>query len=100
MPYDDQLTRWQSVHAVRFTKHSRIGMRCIMERDYISVTIRNTGIGIRPEDQTRLFRPFQQLEDGVARQRERTELGLPICASLVKLLGETIAVEICGQGAP
>ncbi len=79
-------------NAVKFTEHGGIDLRCIMQGDYVSVTIRDSGIGIRPEDKERLFRPFQQLEDGLARQHEGTGLGLSICASLVKLLGGTITV--------
>ena len=80
-------------NAVKFTERGSIDLQCIMQGDYVSVTIRDTGIGIRPEDRARLFRPFQQLEDGLARQREGTGLGLSICASLVKLMGGTITVE-------
>ncbi len=60
--------------------------------------IRDTGIGIKPEDQRNLFKPFRQIDTGLARRYEGTGLGLNICKRLVELLGGEIWVESDGQG--
>ena len=51
------------------------------------------GIGIRTEDLPRLFRPFQQIDTGLARSHEGTGLGLAICKHLVTAMGGEITVE-------
>jgi signal transduction histidine kinase len=53
----------------------------------------DTGIGIRSEDLPLLFRPFRQVDDGLARQHEGTGLGLAICRRLTDLMGGSIEVE-------
>ena len=53
-------------------------------------SVRDTGIGVKPEDQPILFRPFQQVDTGLARTHEGTGLGLSICRKLLGLLGGSI----------
>ncbi len=53
----------------------------------------DTGIGIRPEDVGKLFKPFRQIDTGVARRHEGTGLGLAICDRLVNMMGGKIWVE-------
>jgi signal transduction histidine kinase len=59
----------------------------------VCFTIRDTGIGIRPEDMKSLFRPFHQVDSTLARQHEGTGLGLAICRRLADVLGGQIRVE-------
>ena len=55
--------------------------------------VRDTGIGIRPEDATTLFDEFRQADSGIAREFGGTGLGLAICRRLCELLGGRIWVE-------
>ena len=55
--------------------------------------MRDTGIGIKPEDMDKLFQPFRQIDTGLTRRHEGTGLGLSICQKLVQLLGGKIGVE-------
>jgi PAS domain S-box-containing protein len=55
--------------------------------------VRDTGIGIRPEDATALFDEFRQADSGIAREFGGTGLGLAICRRLCELLGGRIWVE-------
>lgn len=59
----------------------------------LRVQVRDTGIGIKPEDIGTLFQPFSQVDNGLTRAHEGTGLGLAICSRLVKLLGGTITVR-------
>jgi signal transduction histidine kinase len=55
--------------------------------------VHDYGIGIKPEDMSRLFQPFQQIDTGLARGHEGTGLGLAICKRLVNAMGGEMTVE-------
>jgi signal transduction histidine kinase/CheY-like chemotaxis protein len=66
----------------------------------LQIEVTDTGIGISPEQQTRLFQPFQQVNSDTSRLFGGTGLGLSICKRLVEMMGGTIWVESSlGQGA-
>ncbi|HJV59405.1 MAG TPA: ATP-binding protein [Albitalea sp.] len=66
---------------------------------YLELSVIDTGIGIAAEDMGRLFRPFSQLDSGLARKYEGTGLGLVLVKQLVELHGGTVAVASrVGQG--
>jgi two-component system, chemotaxis family, sensor kinase Cph1 len=63
-------------------------------------SVQDTGIGLAPENQTRIFEPFTQVETSSTRHYEGTGLGLTICRKIVRLMGGEIGVESAlGQGA-
>ncbi|OGO03943.1 MAG: hypothetical protein A2Y72_04740 [Chloroflexi bacterium RBG_13_53_26] len=64
-----------------------------LHRDLVEISVADTGIGIKPEDLDKLFKPFSQVDTGLARNHEGTGLGLSICGKLVEMLGGTIRVE-------
>ena len=55
--------------------------------------VRDTGIGIRPEDQLRLFQAFTQVDNSTTRRYGGTGLGLIICKRLTELMGGKIWME-------
>jgi len=68
------------------------------EFTWISVT--DSGIGISPEGLEQLFRPFSQIDSGLARRFEGTGLGLAMVKQLVELHDGTVAVESAvGEGS-
>jgi PAS domain S-box-containing protein len=62
------------------------------------VAVEDSGIGIRPEDQGRLFQIFEQVDSSSTRSRRGTGLGLALCRHLVDVHGGRIWVESAGEG--
>ena len=59
----------------------------------VVIMVRDTGIGIRPDDIPRLFEKFTQFENSLSRRHEGTGLGLALAKRLVELHGGTIRVQ-------
>jgi PAS domain S-box-containing protein len=57
------------------------------------LSVRDNGIGIKPEDIKRLFKEFEQLETGTDRRFEGTGLGLALTRKIVEMQGGTIHVD-------
>jgi PAS domain S-box-containing protein len=82
-------------NAVKFTDQGGNVEVCAKRLDerHFEVQVRDTGIGIRPEDLGRLFTEFEQLDSGPARHFEGTGLGLALTKKIVELQGGHIRVE-------
>ncbi|WP_152597955.1 sensor histidine kinase [Novilysobacter arseniciresistens] len=62
-------------------------------RDRLALHVTDTGIGIAPEAQARLFQPFSQGEDDTTRRFGGTGLGLVICERLARLMGGEVTMD-------
>lgn len=72
----------------------------LLEGDWLLISIRDTGIGIAPEDQAYIFDPFRQVDGSSIREYAGTGLGLAIVRQLVTLHQGYIWVESAlGQGS-
>jgi len=80
-------------NAVKFTLSGEVRVDCQIEGAWAAVAVTDTGIGIKQEDLSKLFMPFQQIESGLTRNYDGTGLGLSICKRLVTMLGGSIEVE-------
>ena len=61
--------------------------------EFLKISVVDSGIGVAPEGLTQLFRPFSQIDSGLARKFEGTGLGLAMVKLLAELHGGTVAVE-------
>ncbi|HEX7020406.1 MAG TPA: response regulator [Gemmatimonadaceae bacterium] len=68
--------------------------------EFLRISVKDNGIGIQPDALESLFKPFAQVDSGLARKFEGTGLGLVMVKLLAELHGGTVAVESeIGQGS-
>ena len=81
-------------NAVKFTpRGGRIAIESVDHWDFVRVSVTDSGIGIRPEDQKVIFDEFRQIEGSADGPHEGTGLGLAITKRLVEQQGGQISVE-------
>ena len=66
-------------------------------KEYIQISIKDSGIGLKKENLTKIFQPFEQVENSSNRQFQGTGLGLSLAKSLVELNGGKIWAESDGE---
>jgi signal transduction histidine kinase/CheY-like chemotaxis protein len=72
-------------NAGRFTERGGVSVKVWHERDDVLLSVSDTGPGISPEDQKRIFEPFQQLDDSIRRRHGGSGLGLSISKRFVEM---------------
>src|SRR6266403_1144334 len=88
-------------NSVKFTEpRGRIHVDSVLQKSGdLVLSIRDTGIGIPPEQIERILRPFEQIADHLTREHDGTGLGLPIAKALIELHGgELILSSEVGVG--
>ena len=91
-------------NAIKFTNQGEVVLSVDSERSEpgryrLHFSVRDTGIGISKEQETRLFKPFSQVDASTTRRYGGTGLGLTISQQLVNLMGGSIGLESePGQG--
>jgi PAS domain S-box-containing protein len=90
-------------NAVKFTPESgKLGLEVRGDEaaNRVTITVWDRGIGISEQDLNRLFKPFIQLDSGLAREATGTGLGLALVAQMARLHGGSVTVESqLGEGS-
>jgi len=95
-------------NAFKFTEKGRIEVQVTLDAAgahagdsvWLRFAVRDTGIGLTPEQSGRLFRSFEQADSSTTRKYGGTGLGLVICKRLAELMGGTVGVNSAvGQGS-
>ncbi len=88
-------------NAVKFTPEGgRVEVRALLEDSFVRISVTDTGAGIAPEDQAKIFEAFSQVGTDQARKHEGTGLGLTLTRRFVELHGGEISVEsTVGKGS-
>ncbi len=91
-------------NAVKFTTHGKVALRAELleqpvDQAMVRLSVSDTGIGIAPDAQLRLFKPFVQADGGTTRRFGGTGLGLAIVKRLVDLMNGAVELQSRpGQG--
>jgi CheY-like chemotaxis protein len=90
-----QILRNLVSNALKFTEAGevRVSARASSDGAAVIIDVADTGIGIAPEDQDRIFQEFGQVDSHLQRRVKGTGLGLALSRRLAELLGGTLAVR-------
>jgi protein-histidine pros-kinase len=84
-------------NAIKFTEKGHVCLqlapRFADERRIIEISVEDTGVGIQPEDQLRLFNAFSQVDTSIRRRHQGAGLGLHLSQKLAELLGGHITFQ-------
>lgn len=87
-------------NALKFTHTGGITIYCSYDQQELTVNVIDTGIGISPEKQDVIFKPFTQADGSTTRQYGGTGLGLSIAQRMTRLLGGSLKLESkVGEGS-
>jgi signal transduction histidine kinase len=83
-------------NACKFTKQGEVALRVkrvVDGRSWIEIAVADTGIGMTPDQQAKLFEEFTQADSSTARQYGGTGLGLAITRKLARMMGGDVTVK-------
>jgi signal transduction histidine kinase/CheY-like chemotaxis protein len=89
-------------NALKYTERGEIRVSAALspDTDQVTFSVADTGIGIAPEDQEKIFEEFVQVHGPMQLKAKGTGLGLPLCRRLAALLGGAVGVtSALDQGA-
>src|SRR5436309_1566222 len=81
------------INAAKFTAAGTVALRIVERGGALRLEVRDTGPGIRPEDQELIFEPFRQLDGSSTRQHGGVGLGLALSRRLARMLGGDVQVQ-------
>lgn len=89
-----QILRNLISNALKFTERGEVRVTAAREGDTrVRFVVADTGVGLSPEDQVRIFEEFEQVRSPLQAKSKGTGLGLPLSRRLAELLGGSLSVE-------
>lgn len=85
-------------NAIKFTQEGSIVLKLFSDEEYIYVSIKDSGIGIKESDIENLFKDFAQIENVMQKSHKGTGLGLSLSKKMAKILDGDITLESKGLG--
>ncbi|AKU99936.1 Putative SigmaB asociated two-component system sensor protein [Labilithrix luteola] len=89
----EQILKNLLANAFKFTEHGRVELRVERKGDSLAFVVEDSGIGIGPEQQAKIFEAFQQADSSITRRYGGTGLGLTISREYAHVLGGEITVS-------
>jgi signal transduction histidine kinase len=87
-------------NAIKFTDTGEVTIAAVSDSGAFHVSVHDTGPGIAPADQAKLFQEFQQADNSLTKKKGGTGLGLAICKRIIEMHGGQIRVESApGRGS-
>jgi signal transduction histidine kinase len=80
-------------NAIKFTDSGFVEIRAKSDDDHFRIEVQDSGPGIAPAEQTRIFEEFQQVDNSITREKGGTGLGLSITRRLIEAHGGSIGVH-------
>ncbi|BAZ20523.1 hybrid histidine kinase [Kalymmatonema gypsitolerans NIES-4073] len=80
-------------NALKYTERGEVRVAAVMAGHTVTFSVADTGIGIAPQDQERIFEDFIQIESKLQKKVKGTGLGLPLSRKLTELLGGRVWVH-------
>ncbi|MAT13947.1 MAG: hypothetical protein CMJ46_01600 [Planctomyces sp.] len=96
---DDALRKTKARTRLRDTENNPVPLE---DSKYyrLEFSVKDTGIGIAPQDQRRIFQPFTQVDSSTTRKYSGTGLGLAICQELIGMMHGKLTLEsVVGEGS-
>ena len=80
-------------NALKFTDHGGVTIKAVASLDLFTVSVTDSGPGIAPADQAKIFEEFQQADSSTTKEKGGTGLGLAIAKQIVEMHGGRLWVE-------
>jgi signal transduction histidine kinase len=88
-----QILRNLISNALKFTEHGEVRIAYQISDGWLNLSVSDTGIGIAPEYQERIFQEFAQVDHAIQGRVKGTGLGLPLSRKLAALIGGDVTVS-------
>jgi len=80
-------------NAIKFTPAGKVSLGAELSDGELRLWVKDTGIGISPEDQANLFQPFAQAESGLSRKYPGLGIGLILVRKVARLMGGDVQID-------